>query len=63
MVEAERTMPLHASGVPRFIKRGVKTEPLLDSVELRIMNPPIRQRLQKTAVPVFFVPKFIGSPA
>jgi hypothetical protein len=63
MVEAEITRPLQESGVPRLFERGVSTEPLLEIVELRIMSPPIKQRLQKTLFPVFFVPDFIDEPA
>jgi hypothetical protein len=63
IVEAERTRPVQASGVPRLFEKVLRTEPLLDIVELRIISPPIRQRLQNTDFPAFFVPEFIGEPA
>jgi len=59
IVEAERTTPLQTSGVPRLFEKVDNTEPLLDIVELRIMNPPIKQRLQKTALLLSVVPVFI----
>jgi hypothetical protein len=55
IVEAATSRPLQASGVPRLVERGFRTEPLFDIVELRIMNPPITQRLQKTALAAFSV--------
>jgi hypothetical protein len=63
IVEAARTMPVHASGVPRLVEKVDSTEPLLDIVELRITSPPIRQRLQKTAFLLFVLPNSIGEPA
>ena len=47
MVDAEETKPLHSVGVPRLVAKGFNTG-LLDIVELRIANPPIMQRVQKT---------------
>lgn len=63
IVEAESTRPVQASGVPRLFEKVERTEPLLDMVELRIISPPIRQRLQKTDFPAFFISEFIDEPA
>ena len=62
IVEAARTIPVQASGVPRLVEKVDRTEPLLDIVELRITSPPIRQRLQKTAFLLSVLPDFISEP-
>jgi hypothetical protein len=62
-VEAATSRPLQASGVPRLFEKGFKTEPLLDIVELRIINPPIKHRLKKTSLAAFLVGEFIHEPA
>ena len=61
IVEAESTRPVQASGVPRLFEKVERTEPLLDIVELRIISPPIKQRLQNTDFPAFFIPESIAS--
>lgn len=62
IVDAARTIPVQASGVPRLVEKVDRTEPLLDMVELRIISPPIRQRLQKTAFLLFLSPDSISEP-
>jgi hypothetical protein len=54
MVEAAATKPLHSVGVPRLAAKGFNTG-LLDIVELKIANPPITQRVQKTIFTLFLV--------
>lgn len=62
IVEAEETNPLHSAGVPRLAEKGFNTG-LLAIVELRIANPPIMQRVQKTAFTDFPIREFICMPA
>jgi hypothetical protein len=62
MVDAARRGPVHASGIPRLFAKGDRTEPLLDIVELRIISPPIKQRLQKTAFLLSVLPDSMGEP-
>jgi hypothetical protein len=54
IVDAEEMKPLHSVGVPRAVEKGFRTG-LLDIVELRIANPPIMQRVQKTTFTLLLV--------
>ena len=58
IVEAEKTGPLQSVGVPRLAEKGFSTG-FLAIVELKIANPPIMQRVQKTTFTELPVLRFI----
>lgn len=62
IVDAEETKPLHSVGVPRLAEKGFNTG-LLAIAELKIANPPIMQRVQKTTFTELLVLKSMCKPA